>query len=146
MIRTTKDKNDLMQILKLENSLFEKSKYTFEQLCEMLTDDKYSIWIFNLDKIIAYAIVYENIDFFELFKIGVAEECQNGGIGSKLLSKIQSKIKGKTMNLEVSSKNLKALSFYEKMGFKKNGLRKNYYGKDDDGVLMEWSSDFSLEQ
>ena len=41
----------------------------------------------------------------------------------------------KTINLEVSSKNIVAINLYKKYGFEEVGRRKNYY-KDVDGILF----------
>ena len=42
----------------------------------------------------------------------------------------------KTIFLEVNSKNLPALKLYENIGFKKIGIRKDYY-KNSDGINMK---------
>ena len=144
MIEITKDLKKIDELLELDNSLFEQSKYTFQQFHQMFQQDEYKIWIYTQEKIVAYAIVYKNFDFYELFKIGVSNEFQNTGIGSQLLREIKKECGSIPLKLEVSSKNLNAIAFYKKMGFKKDGLRKNYYGQNDDGILMEWFSDFSI--
>lgn len=144
MIEITKDLKKIDELLELDNSLFEQSKYTFQQFHQMFQQDEYKIWIYAQEKIVAYAIVYKNFDFYELFKIGVSKEFQNTGIGSQLLMEIKKECGSIPLKLEVSSKNLNAIAFYKNMGFKKDGLRKNYYGQNDDGILMEWCSDFSI--
>ena len=75
-----------------------------------------------------------------IFKIGVNPDYQRNGIGAQLIQYLQEKYK--RIYLEVSSENDNAISFYKKHNFRQNGLRKNYYGKGNDGILMEWCSDF----
>jgi ribosomal protein S18 acetylase RimI-like enzyme len=43
------------------------------------------------------------------------------------------------IELEVSVKNLRALRFYERVGFLKVGYRKGYYSNGDDAVLMTYT-------
>lgn len=38
--------------------------------------------------------------------------------------------------LEVNEKNARALKLYKKIGFEKISIRKNYYGKDENAVIM----------
>ena len=75
----------------------------------------------------------------EIVNFNVLEFFQNKHIGSKLLAEViniayQNKLKNIT--LEVRSDNQKAIYLYEKNGFKKVSIRKNYYN-DVDGILME---------
>ena len=49
-----------------------------------------------------------------------------------------SKEKGSdTIFLEVNSINMKAISLYKKYGFCEYGRRKNYYGNQEDAILMK---------
>lgn len=71
----------------------------------------------------------------ELYRIAVLEQYRNKGIGEALLQRFIQKCNGcSRIFLEVRKKNLPAASLYEKLGFRKIGLRKGYYG-DDDAVL-----------
>ena len=47
------------------------------------------------------------------------------------------KLNLENMYLEVSRINQKAISLYEKMGFKENGIRKNYYSNNTDAILYK---------
>ena len=38
--------------------------------------------------------------------------------------------------LEVNEKNVKALKLYEKIGFERISVRKNYYGKNENAMIM----------
>ena len=38
--------------------------------------------------------------------------------------------------LEVNEKNVKALKLYEKIGFERISIRKNYYGKNENAMIM----------
>ena len=142
MIKEIKDDSLLPKICNLENDLFNNDKYNKKQFDEMLHNCKYKIFAYVNIKLLGYIIIYDNIDYYEVFKIGVNKNYQNNGIGSQLINFVKNLNYVNKLYLEVNSTNLVAISFYKKNGFRQNGLRKNYYGQGEDGVLMEWSSDF----
>lgn len=85
---------------------------------------------------INYDILYERA---ELLYIAVLEEAQNRKIGSKLLEFMIENCKKKNIQnitLEVNVENKRAIFLYEKYGFTKVAVRKNYY-QGIDGILME---------
>ena len=126
------------QLTKLDNALLENSHYNENQFLQMIQDVSYTIWVDIEDgNLNAYAVIYHNYDFDELFKIGVREDKQRLGLGTKLLKFIIAQ-SDKSLLLEVSSKNEKAVAFYKSFGFTQNGIRKNYYGQNEDGILMEF--------
>lgn len=76
------------------------------------------------------------LDIIDLLNIIVKSEFQNQGIGSILLKYIIDNKQDKKIMLEVRSKNINAIKFYQKYDFKIINIRKNYY-KDDDAIIME---------
>ena len=108
---------------------------------ELLSNYSYFITI-KLDKtneIIGFAGFKKTLDTADIMNIVVRKDFRNKKIGKKLLSTLIKKAKEqdiKTIFLEVNSKNLPALKLYENIGFKKIGVRKNYY-KNSDGINMK---------
>ena len=108
---------------------------------ELLSNYSYFITI-KLDKtneIIGFAGFKKTLDTADIMNIVVRKDFRNKKIGKKLLSSLIKKAKEqniKTIFLEVNSKNLPALKLYENIGFKKIGIRKNYY-KNSDGINMK---------
>lgn len=83
---------------------------------------------------IEYNDIYESIDIVNVL---VKEEYRNKKIGTKLLSYLIEKSKDKyNITLEVNINNNVAIHLYEKLGFKKVSIRKEYY-KGIDAYLME---------
>ncbi len=80
------------------------------------------------------------LDEAELLNIAVVEKSRRSGIAQMLFKALENYFKEQAAEkifLEVREKNEPAISFYEKNGFEKNGLRKNYYSNPlDNGVLM----------
>ena len=83
-----------------------------------------------------YYLIYDRI---EIVNFNVLENYQNEHIGSSLLEKLIElgyKKKLKNITLEVRIDNKKAIYLYEKYGFKRVSVRKNYY-QGIDALLME---------
>ena len=79
----------------------------------------------------------------EVITLMVDSNFRNKKLGTSLITKILANLRIKNVRkvfLEVSQKNTIALKTYSKAGFKKCGLRKNYYNKNatvpEDAVIM----------
>ncbi len=87
-----------------------------------------------------FCILRQFLDEGEIFNIAVSEKHRRCGMGEALLSAAlrEGALKGlRRVFLEVRQSNLPAVSLYEKLGFEKIGLRKNYYEKPtEDAILM----------
>ncbi len=97
-------------------------------------------YIYRLsDKIIGFInfdIMYERMELIDIF---VLEEYRNCKIATKLMDvMIEVAVLNNidSITLEVRKDNYYAIKLYEKYGFTKVGIRKNYY-KDIDGLLMK---------
>ena len=79
-----------------------------------------------------FNIMYEKCEIVDIY---VLEEYRRNHIAESLINELVNNYKLDNITLEVSEKNISAIKLYEKLGFKKVALRKNYY-KDSDGLLM----------
>ena len=78
----------------------------------------------------------------EIMNIVVRKDKRNLKIGSELLKetlKIATKLKCKSIILEVNKNNIPAIRLYDKYGFKAVGVRKKYYNNIEDAILMKLS-------
>lgn len=74
----------------------------------------------------------------ELYQIGTLSEFRRRGIAERLLTELHDKMREKgaaVCFLEVRSRNVLAIALYEKCGYERISVRKNYY-PDDDAVIM----------
>jgi ribosomal-protein-alanine N-acetyltransferase len=74
-----------------------------------------------------------------IISIAVDRKFRNQSIGSNLLKtaiNILKKFDTKIIYLEVESSKQVAINFYNRFGFKKNEVLKNYYGDGSDGISM----------
>ena len=92
-------------------------------------------------RVFAYIIFRVNMDEAELFRIATDKNSRNVGFAHELMNFMISYLrdmKVKKVFLEVRCQNKDAIRLYEDYGFKKLGIRKEYYNNPtDDALLME---------
>ena len=127
MIRRMEIK-DADRVYEIENASFFEP-WTKKNLIKELTANSFlNHYVYELDdEIVGFYIASKVLDLVEIFTIAVDEDYRKRGIGKELLSHLIEK--SKESGLEVSVKNFKAIGLYEKFGFEKDGIRKNYYQK-----------------
>ena len=123
--------------LELEN-LF-PDVFSVGSIDEDLKNNPFSHYLVYLERdlIVGFINYYDIYDRMEIANFNVLEQYQDMGIGNKLLKRVMELSTNKeNITLEVRCDNEKAIHLYEKYGFIKKAIRKNYYnGKD--GLLME---------
>lgn len=110
------------------------SNYSMNQLKEMNDDENIKfILCKNNNYIIGYVILFESIDFYEIYKIYVDEKYRKRGIATSMISLL----KNKEILLEVDSSNNEAINLYIKNDFKIYSRRKKYYKNGNDAILFK---------
>ena len=124
---------DVDRVYEIENSSFFEPWSKKHLLKELTSNHLLDHYVYELDgEIVGFYIASKVLDLVEIFTIAVDEAYRKRGIGEELLSHLIEKSKAsgaREIWLEVSVKNFKAIGLYEKFGFEKNGIRKNYYQK-----------------
>lgn len=90
-------------------------------------------------EIAGYVVLRKILDEAELLSIAVKPELRRKGIATELMKSLLNEIKDSVRYcfLEVRVSNIKAINLYEKLGFKKVGLRKKYYTlPEEDAIIM----------
>lgn len=78
----------------------------------------------------------------EVLRIGVDPAFRQRGIARELMHYLACDARdlgAHDLSLEVAASNTGAQAFYERLGFSRIGVRRNYYGKGEDAVIMEGS-------
>ncbi|WP_031489404.1 GNAT family N-acetyltransferase [Ureaplasma canigenitalium] len=132
--------NDLGLIATFEKETFGIEAYSKETLIEILTSDHSNIivGIYQDIFLVSYMIVTKTSEFNEVLRINVVPQFQKIGFGSLMIHHLMNE--GMDIVLEVSVNNEKANNFYQKLGFIKNGTRKNYYSDGSDAINYRWYS------
>ena len=144
--------NSIIKIYNMSVEDIDKAKILEEEQCidilsktsmlSDLNDPNFSYFVIKLNNdIIGYIATSHVIDTMDILSIVVSKTHQQKGIATKLLYYIFDFAKNLNINkilLEVRISNKKAISLYEKCGFKKISLRKNYYqSPTEDAIIME---------
>ena len=133
--------SDMEVIRSLESDIFSDawSENNIKDSIESKFD--YCIVIEEDYRVLAYIVFRVNEDEAELFRIATDKQYRGLGCGHKLMNFMISNLrdmKVKKVFLEVRCQNKDAISLYEHYGFKKIGIRKEYYfDPTDDALLME---------
>lgn len=129
----------LKQIFELEKKIFLESFYSEESLIEMYNNpDIYKIYVYLEEKeVLAYLLVMDSIDCYEILKIAVDNNYRRMGHAKSLLEEIviKEKVK-KDIFLEVRESNIAAINFYKKNRFNKISIRKNYYKDNNENAII----------
>lgn len=135
MIReaTVLDFPRIYELGELVNDNFRK----VNNLNEMLDDTLTKIIVYEMDYVVGFIIATDLGETCDILTIVVDPNFRKQKIASNLISYLIGDLNPnlKLITLEVASKNLPAISLYEKFGFEKVNVRKSYY-KDDDAYLM----------
>lgn len=133
-------KTDLDKIYHIEKLLFQESSWSKNMLRKELQfkNDRQS-WIIETDqKLIGYLMLRFGTNEIDLINIAILPQYQKRGIGTSLLNHFLNQIPPKTsVFLEVERGNFPAINLYLKSGFKKIGIRQNYYQNGSDALVMQ---------
>lgn len=134
-------KEDLPEIARLEEQLFPDGPWSETEFLYEMNDNPFSfLYVYEEDGAVRgyidWWITYEQA---QLANIAVAKEAWGRGIGSVLLNYcIENAVKSgcENLSLEVRVSNERAKRLYEKNGFIKAAIRRNYYENGEDAELM----------
>ncbi len=131
---------DLPEILILEKALF-SSPWSEENYRFEILENPFAHYVVEEEQgIRGYLGLWLNEDALQITTLGVASNHQGKGLGQRLVKySLEYALENKVtvMTLEVRISNTKAIYLYEKNGFKKAAVRKQYYSHpDEDAILM----------
>ena len=144
---------DMEAVLEIE-TLSNPFPWTEQNFIDCLKRDYYCLIQTHSDAISGFAIQSIALDEAHLLNIGVSSNKRREGLGSDLLEKIiyaSEAMGSKKVFLEVRVSNIAATNLYLDFGFKKIGIRKDYYRLpegEEDALLMskslreDWKSRF----
>lgn len=91
------------------------------------------------NKLAGYCIVYFVLDEGEIARIAVDNCFRRQGVGRKLLEQVENTCKEKgiiRLMLDVRESNESARAFYKSLGFKEDGVRRNFYEMPKENAVL----------
>jgi ribosomal-protein-alanine N-acetyltransferase len=91
--------------------------------------------------LVGYLIISRYVDAWHVMNVAVAPEHRRKGIGSALLERLfeltaEDGRRGYTLEVRVS--NTEAIRLYERLGFRRRGVRRGYYTDNREDALIMW--------
>jgi [ribosomal protein S18]-alanine N-acetyltransferase len=125
------------KVFQIEEQCFDEEAFTKQQISYLLTDYNTIALAANVNNdITGFTITQLELDSDRLYghiiTINVASAYRRKGIGTRMLSEIETILKQKgivEIQLEVREDNSAALKLYQKNGYQKIGKLENYYGR-----------------
>ncbi len=139
MIRLAR-KEDLEAIAKIDAKAFQKGNWSLENYYNEFENNPFStLIVFEKEYIVGFVDYWATFEIGDITRVAVLPDFQGQKIASDLLSFALSELKNKgceCCHLEVRVSNKRALSIYDKLGFKVYQKRGNYYENEEDALLM----------
>lgn len=135
---------DLEQVVSLEEEVF-THPWSRQAIGEMMKDQNICFLVAKIgDEVVGNCALRMILDEGEITNVSVKEVFRSRGIAKEMLGELM-KIglsRGvSNFTLEVRKKNNPAISLYEKLGFEKEGIRKNFYRDPIDDAWIMWKRD-----
>ncbi len=135
-------KDDLAEAAELERECFGDEAWSEKTFAESIELD-YVIYLLALEKdhVIGMAGIRNICGDADITNVAVRSDFRRRGIAEKILVELMKcgeEAGVLNYTLEVRSKNLAAIKLYEKLGFRKEGIRKNFYENPLDDALILW--------
>ncbi len=142
LILTPGEITDLEEIMVIERASF-SFPWTKGMVLSELFENPFSfstvVRAGDTRKIIAQVFMRLMVDELHLLNLGVHPAWRRRGLGTRLIRHVLSTAKAKEAErviLEVRDTNHAAQALYQKTGFRRIGLRKNYYRKPKENALL----------
>ncbi len=138
-------RGDLDALVALENGVFTSDRMSRRQLRHHLDNPHALILIAVRDgDVIAAAVVFFHSShrYARLYSIAVAPSARGGGLGETLLSAIEKISRARrrdAMRLEVREENKPAQRLYERLGYRRIGIKRGFYEDGHDALRYEKS-------
>lgn len=131
---------DLDKVAEMEKTIFSTpwSKAGFE---ESLRQSYSHFFVVVTDEIIGYCGIHNLGGDGEISNVAVSEKCRGKGIGCEMLKAAMEEMRKEgveAFTLEVRASNTPAIKLYEKLGFEKAGVRKNFYDNPTEDAIIMW--------
>ncbi len=133
------DKSYVSKLADLESKCFSKPWTHNMFLGDLSSEYTCYFGAFDSDTLVGYAGMWMTVDEGQITNVAVHPDYRRKGIAQKLVNKLMEICKENklvSITLEVRESNYNAIKLYDKMGFSRVGLRKNYYKNPTENALL----------
>jgi len=136
-------KTDLKEVLILDQICFQEDAFSMRQFSYLLKKANGEfIVVKNKQKLVGYIIFLrrKNGKKYRIYSLAIHPDARGLGIAKQLLEyaeKVALEHNTHKISLEVHENNKSAIQLYEKQGYKKKGLRHNYYSDGSSAIIMD---------
>ena len=131
----------IADVTRLEDALFPASPWSEGQFwAELASEQRMMLVAKAASDVVGYAGINLSDEEPEIMTIAVRPDHQGQGIGAEFMRRMLAAADARAARrvlLEVEVGNASAIALYERFGFVRNGVRRDYYGLGIDAVLME---------
>jgi ribosomal-protein-alanine N-acetyltransferase len=132
---------DLPQVFAIEQETF-SDPWSEEDFLNSIHDQNNSYLVSVMeDRIVGYCGYWGVAGEGDIFNVAVKIEFRGKKIGFTMLSALIKEAEGRgitSLTLEVRISNASAIHLYEKLGFKSEGIRKDFYSKPKEDAAIMW--------
>jgi len=130
---------DVASVFKIDREVL-NSNWSLLLYQHELLDLNTRAYVYKIDdEVVGYVLAKYIGDTSDLLQIAVKKSFQNKKIGYELLKFVWDYLRNEgveEMILEVATRKEKIIEFYESFGFERLYVRKNYYGRRRDALVM----------
>lgn len=135
------EERDIDQVADIEKSIFSRPWSKKDFFDSLQNPNHLYVVAEQQNEIIGYCGLWNVLGEGQITNVAVVEEVRQTGIGYGMLSYLidlgkEEKIQAYT--LEVRESNKKAIGLYEKLGFRIEGIRKNFYDLPEENAIIMW--------
>lgn len=135
------EEKDIGQIAEIEKRIFSRPWLRKDFFDSLQNPNHLYAVAEEQNKIFGYCGLWNVVGEGQITNVAVIEEARQKGIGYGMLSYLidwgkEEKIQAYT--LEVRESNIKAIRLYEKLGFRIEGIRKNFYDLPEENAIIMW--------
>jgi len=132
---------DLPEVYAIECDSFSEP-WSMQDFAKCLKEpNNYYIVVESDGKIVAYCGYWGVVGEGHIFNVAVKKEYRQKGIGYQMMKALLSEAVNRgitSFTLEVRASNEPALRLYESLGFKRVGIRRDFYSKPREDAVIMW--------
>lgn len=133
--------SDLDEVCTIEQETF-SDPWSEEGFCTSLTEPNNSYLVVEIDgQVVGYCGYWGIVGEGYIYNVAVKREFRRQQVGYLMLMELLNQAASKgiaAFTLEVRCSNMAAIALYERLGFERAGLRKDFYSKPKEDAVIMW--------